>query len=129
MQLGLGLYRDLLTPPHLQFARQAGATHIVAHIPGRFTRAGDQIITSDQEAYGFGISIAEDAIWSYEGLLELRQRVNSAGLELAALENFAPAQLGSLIPPNPTSPMAWSGIWSMFPNSSIRAANAVCLHQ
>ena len=33
MKLGLGLYRELLTLEHLRFARQAGATHIVAHLP------------------------------------------------------------------------------------------------
>ncbi len=29
MKLGLGLYRELLTPEHLRFARQAGATHML----------------------------------------------------------------------------------------------------
>jgi mannonate dehydratase len=31
MHLGLGLYRHMLTPDNFRFARQAGATHIVAH--------------------------------------------------------------------------------------------------
>lgn len=31
MKLGLGLYRHMLTEDNLRFARQAGATHIVAH--------------------------------------------------------------------------------------------------
>jgi hypothetical protein len=30
----LGLYRTLLTPENLRFARQVGVTHIVAHING-----------------------------------------------------------------------------------------------
>jgi mannonate dehydratase len=91
MKLGLGLYRDLLTPPHLRFAKQAGATHIVAHIPGGFARDGDRIITSDQAAYGFGISDADDPIWSLAGLRDLKAMIEAEGLELAALENFAPA--------------------------------------
>ena len=31
MKLGLGLYRNMLTRENFRFARQAGATHIVAH--------------------------------------------------------------------------------------------------
>jgi hypothetical protein len=33
-----GLYRELLTPETFRFARQAGVTRIVAHLPGHFTR-------------------------------------------------------------------------------------------
>ncbi|MEZ4656297.1 MAG: mannonate dehydratase [Caldilineaceae bacterium] len=90
MKLGLGLYRDLLTPANLRFAKQAGCTHIVAHLPGHFTR-GDKIITSDNAEAGFGVSEADDPIWSYEGLRDLKALINSEGLELEALENFAPA--------------------------------------
>jgi mannonate dehydratase len=91
MKLGLGLYRNLLNPETLRFARQAGVTHIVAHLPGHFTRGKDTIITSDQAAYGFGISEADDSIWTAQGLRDLRTLVNGEGLELEALENFAPA--------------------------------------
>jgi mannonate dehydratase len=91
MKLGLGLYRGLLNPDTLRFARQAGVTHIVAHLPGHFVREGSKIITSDQAAYGFGVSDAADPIWTAEGLRDLKALVNSEGLELEALENFAPA--------------------------------------
>jgi mannonate dehydratase len=91
MKLGLGLYRNLLNSETLRFARQAGVTHIVAHLPGHFTRGRDTIITSDQAAYGFGISEADDSIWTAQGLRDLRTLVNGEGLELEALENFAPA--------------------------------------
>jgi len=36
MKLGLGLYRHMLTRENFQFARQAGATHIVAHLVDYF---------------------------------------------------------------------------------------------
>ena len=36
MKLGLGLYRHMLTRENYQFARQAGATHIVAHLVDYF---------------------------------------------------------------------------------------------
>jgi mannonate dehydratase len=91
MKLGLGLYRTLLNPETLRFARQAGVTHIVAHLPGHFTRGKSKIITSDQANLGFGISEADDPIWTYEGLRDLKAMINAEGLELEALENFAPA--------------------------------------
>jgi mannonate dehydratase len=91
MKLGLGLYRTLLTRETLRFARQVGATHIVAHLPGHFTREQFKIITSDQENRGFGISEADDPAWTYEGLRDLKAMINSEGLDLEALENFAPA--------------------------------------
>lgn len=90
MKLGLGLYRALLTPENLRFARQAGCTHIVAHLPGQFTRGGSKIITSDNAAAGFGSSESDDPIWTYAGLRELKELVESEGLVLEALENFAP---------------------------------------
>ncbi|MCK7473332.1 MAG: mannonate dehydratase [Rhodopseudomonas palustris] len=75
----------------LRFARQAGVTHIVVHLPGYFVRDNSKIITSDQAAYGFGVSEADDPIWTAEGLRDLKALVNGEGLELEALENFAPA--------------------------------------
>ena len=45
MKLGLGLYRHMLTEDNLRFARQAGATHIVAHLVDYF-RAGPRIPSS-----------------------------------------------------------------------------------
>jgi mannonate dehydratase len=91
MKLGLGLYRDLLNPETLRFAKQAGATHVVAHLPGHFSRGHGAIITSDQAAYGFGLSEAADPLWTLNGLRDLKALVNSEGLVLEAIENFAPA--------------------------------------
>ena len=39
MKLGLGLYRHYLTADNFRFARQAGATHIVAHLTDYFRNA------------------------------------------------------------------------------------------
>ena len=36
MKLGLGLYRHMLIRENFQFARQAGATHVVAHLVDYF---------------------------------------------------------------------------------------------
>src|SRR5690606_3201032 len=45
MKLGLGLYRHMLTPDNFRFARQAGATHIVAHLTDYF-RTDDSLGTA-----------------------------------------------------------------------------------
>jgi mannonate dehydratase len=71
MKLGLGLYRSLFTQENFRFAKQAGATHIVAHMVG---------YQSDQV----------DPMWCYEEMLNLRKAINAEGLELAAIENFDP---------------------------------------
>jgi mannonate dehydratase len=90
MKLGLGLYRSMLVPESMRYARQIGATHIVAHMPGRFVREGQTIITSDDPDLGFGIVEGDDPIWTFEGLRDLKATVEAEGLTLAALENFAP---------------------------------------
>ena len=40
MKIGLGLYPQLLTRENFCFARQVGATHVVAHLPGWARRIG-----------------------------------------------------------------------------------------
>jgi mannonate dehydratase len=74
MKLGLGLYADILNRDNLLFARQAGATHIVAHTPFSDTRRPGDF----------------NAIWTEDELVGLRRMVNDAGLELEAIENFLP---------------------------------------
>lgn len=74
MKLGLGLYTNILNRDNLLFARQAGATHIIAHTPFSDTRkAGDY-----------------DAIWTYEELAGLRKMITDEGLVLEGIENFLP---------------------------------------
>jgi mannonate dehydratase len=90
MKLGLGLYRHMLTQEDFRFARQAGATHIVAHLTDYFNKE-PRIPTSTSAGQGWGVSDNRDRLWSYEELRDLRQAINAAGLELAALENFDPS--------------------------------------
>jgi mannonate dehydratase len=89
MKLGMGLYRTMLTPEYVRFAKQAGATHIVAHMPGDFVR-DSKVITSDNAALGFGVDELDDPIWTYEGLRDLKAMIDAEGMQLEALENFAP---------------------------------------
>ncbi|MGH8020345.1 MAG: mannonate dehydratase [Opitutaceae bacterium] len=93
MKLGLGLYRHMLTRENFQFARQAGATHIVAHLVDYF-RGGGHIGPDDQPLgadWGWGLAGDPDRLWTLDELETLRREVENAGLKLEAIENFDPA--------------------------------------
>ena len=93
MKLGIGLYRHMLTRENFQFARQAGATHVVAHLVDYFRggghRAGDDQPTGTDT--GWGLAGAPERLWTQDELATLRRNVEEAGLVLEAIENFAPA--------------------------------------
>ncbi len=74
MKIGLGLYPNLLTPENYRFARQAGATHVVAHLPGFARRPGR--------------GLPPEQVWTEAELAGLKRDMNEAGLEFAAIENF-----------------------------------------
>ncbi len=92
MKLGLGLYRHMLTRENFQFARQAGATHIVAHLVDYFRGApkarDDQPTGTDR---GWGLAGDPGQLWTLAELQSLRRDVEAAGLKLEAIENFDPA--------------------------------------
>jgi mannonate dehydratase len=92
MKLGLGLYGDMLNADNFRFAKQCGATHIVAHIVGHFKKPGSAaLVTDGSPLHGFGISDPMDGTWSYEWFRDLRAAINAEGLALEAIENFEPA--------------------------------------
>jgi len=93
MHLGLGLYRHMLTSENFRFARQAGATHIIAHLVD-YHRGGEHRARDDQPTggdRGWGPAGDPDRLWSLEELQALRREVEAAGLKLEAIENFDPA--------------------------------------
>ena len=90
MKLGLGLYRSLLNDSNFRFARQAGATHIVAQLVD-YVKGGDSPSLTRNYLGGWGITENEGKLWTYEELLALRKQVEAHGLTLAAIENFDPA--------------------------------------
>ncbi len=93
MKLGLGLYRHMLTRENFLFARQAGATHLVAHLVDYF-RGGARVGSDDQPTgtdHGWGLAGNPDQLWTEEEMVELRHNVEAAGLKLEAIENFDPA--------------------------------------
>ena len=93
MKLGPGLYRHMLTRENFQFARQAGATHIVAHLVDYFRGAtlgaGDDQPTGTD--FGWGLAGDPGKLWTLEELVAIRSEVEAAGLQLEAIENFDPA--------------------------------------
>lgn len=90
MKLGLGLYRHMLTPDNFRFAKQAGATHVVAHWVDYF-HEGPRIPAAQSQGSGWGLSQNQDRLWSVEELTALREAVEAEGLILAAIENFDPS--------------------------------------
>ena len=82
----------MLTRENFLFARQAGATHIVAHLVDYFK--GGSVGKADQPLdadWGWGRAGDPSRLWSLEELQALRREINAAGLELEAIENFDPA--------------------------------------
>lgn len=93
VNLGLGLYRHMLTCENFRFARQAGATHIVAHLVDYF-KDGAQNPRDNQPTgteRGWGLAGDPNKLWSVEALIELRKNIEAEGLKLEAIENFDPA--------------------------------------
>lgn len=86
MKLGLGLYRRMLTADNFKFARQAGCTHIVAHLVDYFR---ENRIHGTGEGTTWGV--ADGRLWTSEELINLKRAINDHGLELAAVENFDPS--------------------------------------
>lgn len=90
MKLGLGLYRHMLTPDNYRFARQAGATHIVAHLVDYF--ADKPVLpTSTNSRPDWGSTDKEKELWSVDELATLKASIEAEGLQLAAIENIDPA--------------------------------------
>jgi mannonate dehydratase len=90
MKVGLGLYRHMLHRDNYRFARQAGATHIVAHLVNYFADA-PRLPAADSGGSSWGQSINAGALWTTDELVSLRKEIESEGLILAAIENLDPS--------------------------------------
>lgn len=106
MKLGLGLYRHLLARENFQFARQAGATHLVVHLVDYF-RGGAHNPADNQPtgtAQGWGIAGDPNRLWTLEELVLLRKAAEAEGLKLEAVENFDPAHWHDVLLDGPRKP-------------------------
>lgn len=93
MKLGLGLYRHMLTRENFQFARQAGATHLVIHLVDYF-KGGAHNPRDNQPTgtdHGWGLAGDPNHLWTFEELVAIRKAVEAEGLKIEAIENFDPA--------------------------------------
>jgi mannonate dehydratase len=80
MKLGIGLYRHMLTPENFRFARQAGATHIVAHMVDYF-RGGKDNPSGNQPTgggSGWGVAGNQQALWTADELISVRHEAERA---------------------------------------------------
>ena len=89
MKIGLGLYRQSLTDDNFRFARQAGATHIVAHLTNYF-RGKNPSLSRGDDVDGWG-DCAGDRLWTYEEFADLVAAARRHDLEIGAIENLSPA--------------------------------------
>ncbi len=99
MKLGLGLYRHMLTRDNFQFARQAGATHVIVHLVDYF-KSGTQNPNDSQPTgteRGWGLAGDPNKLWTLEELIALRKAVEAEGLKLEAIENFDPAHWHNIL--------------------------------
>lgn len=83
----------MLTRENFQFARQAGATHIVAHLVDYF-KSGAHNNRDNQPTgtdAGWGIAGDPNKLWTLRELRDLRESVEEQGLILEAIENLDPA--------------------------------------
>ena len=106
MKLGLGLYKHMLTRDNFRFAKQAGATHIVAHFVDYF-RGDGHSSTDDQPTggdRGWGLAGDPDQLWTLEEMVALRREVEANGLTLEAIENFDPAHWHDILLDGPLRP-------------------------
>jgi mannonate dehydratase len=89
MYLGLGLYKSILNDSNFRFAKQAGATHIVAQLVD-YIKGDDQPTLTKDYLNGWGRTYASMEPWGLDQLIALRKQVESHGLTLGAIENFDP---------------------------------------
>ena len=95
MQIGLGLYRHLLTPDNFRFANQLGIEQIVVHLENYLASDDRKVVLSRGEADGWGQAV--DGYWTYETFRTLIDQLGEYGLKLAAIENFAVKQWSDVL--------------------------------
>ncbi|MBX2966600.1 MAG: mannonate dehydratase [Cyclobacteriaceae bacterium] len=114
MKLGLGLYKSILTRENFQFARQAGATHIVAQLVDYIK--GENPTLTKNYLNGWGETRNQGKLWSYEELSALRKEVESHGLKLEAIENFDPSHWYDVLLDGPEKEKQLEGIKTIIRN-------------
>lgn len=81
----------MLTRENYRFAKQAGCTHIIAHLVDYFPTISQSGIPATDSRKNWGMTNGNIEDWSYDYLRRLKNEINEEGLELYAIENFDPA--------------------------------------
>jgi mannonate dehydratase len=113
MKLGFGLYRHMVNPSNLAFARQAGATHIVVHLVDYFKEGGSANPRQDQPTgalAGWGYAGDPDQLWTLEELLSIKKQIEDAGLIWEAIENLDPAHWSDVLLDGPKKRQQLEGL-------------------
>src|SRR5438874_794156 len=107
MKVGLGLFRHMLTREYFDFARQAGCTHVVAHLVDYFNSGGSNL-RNNQPTGGkyepWGMAGNPEKVWTVQELKTIRTEIEDAGLTLAAIENLDPAHWHDILLDGPQRP-------------------------
>ena len=115
MKLGLGLYRQSLTSDNFRFAKQLGATHVVAHLVDYFG-GKDPRLSKGDDVTGWGITRNQGKLWTVDELTALRKEIESHGLRLEALENFDPSHWHDVLLDGPKKKEQIEGLKQLIAN-------------
>lgn len=94
MKIGLGLYNHMLSRRYYDFARQAGCTDVVIHLVDYFKDGATNGRNNQPTGAKYdlwGTAGDSSAVWPVERLLRIKNDIEDAGLNLAAIENIDPA--------------------------------------
>ncbi len=89
-KLGLGLYKSLLNSKNFEFARQAGATHLVVQLVDYIKGENNPNLTENHIS-GWGKTKNQNKLWEYDDLIRIKRTIESHGLTWEAIENFDPS--------------------------------------
>ena len=97
----------MLTREYYDFARQAGCTHVVAHLVDYFNSGGSNL-RNNQPTGGkyepWGMAGNPEKVWTVQELKTIRTEIEDAGLTLAAIENLDPAHWHDILLDGPQRP-------------------------
>jgi mannonate dehydratase len=94
MKVGLGLYRHMLTRDYYDFARQAGCTHLIIHLVDYFNQGATNPRNNQPTGAKYdpwGVAGDPEKLWTAGEMTRMRNEIEDAGLQLAAIENLDPA--------------------------------------